>query len=154
MMSSWNILRILSNHCRKKYTLEVVDVRRSSLFNKKQPFMLKKNTINFLIALIVCVIFLLIGSALYSIDDIIILPKVGHLERPVAFTHGLHSKNYGLKCIDCHHTGKKIKCSSCHLRQDQVAIINIKGAYHQQCLGCHRKISGPLGCSRCHKVVR
>jgi hypothetical protein len=116
--------------------------------------MIKKIINNYLSTVIVFVMLLLICSALYSINDIIVLPKVGHLEPPVTFTHGLHSKNYGLKCIDCHHTGKIIKCSSCHKRQDQVAVINLKGAYHQQCLGCHRKISGPLGCSRCHKMIK
>jgi hypothetical protein len=116
--------------------------------------MLKKIFIDFSIALVVFGMLFLAGSVLYSNEDIIVLPKVGHLEPPVTFTHGLHSKNYNLKCIDCHHTGKNIKCSSCHKRQDQLAVINLKGAYHQQCLGCHRKISGPLGCSRCHKMIK
>jgi len=94
------------------------------------------------------------SGALYSVEDIMILPKVGHRQPPVAFTHRAHANHYGLKCVDCHHTGENTKCSQCHLIRDQAAIINLKGAFHQQCLGCHRKLSGPLGCSRCHKITR
>jgi hypothetical protein len=94
--------------------------------------------------------FICIGSALYSVDDVIILPKTGHRKPPIVFKHKAHNQDYGAKCIECHHTGKNIKCASCHMRRDQDAIISLKGAFHQQCQGCHRKTSGPKGCGKCH----
>jgi hypothetical protein len=92
-----------------------------------------------------------VTGALYSIGDDIILPKTGHRKPPILFTHKAHSESYGAKCVDCHHTGKNEKCSVCHMRRDQGNIINLKGAFHQQCLGCHRKSSGPKACGRCHR---
>jgi len=108
---------------------------------------IKKNGVT-----IVIVIAALFASAsvLYSVEDMIILPKTGHRKPPVTFSHAAHSKNYSTKCTDCHHIGENTKCSSCHLRRDQGAVINLKAAFHQQCVACHRKVSGPLGCSRCH----
>lgn len=95
-------------------------------------------------------LFALTGT-LYSIEDVVVLPKTGHRKPAIEFSHKAHADSYGAKCIDCHHTGKNIKCSECHLRRDQGAIINLKGAYHQQCHNCHRKTSGPKGCDRCHR---
>jgi hypothetical protein len=92
----------------------------------------------------------LLSGALYSIEDVIVLPKTGHRKAPITFRHRAHTEDYGAKCSECHHTGKNVKCSSCHLRHDRGNIINLKGAFHQQCLGCHRKTSGPKGCGRCH----
>ncbi|OHD66875.1 MAG: hypothetical protein A2176_12495 [Spirochaetes bacterium RBG_13_51_14] len=97
---------------------------------------------------------IILGGALLSVQDIIILPKTGHRKPPIAFNHKAHTERYGAKCIDCHHTGKNAACSTCHLRSDRGAVINLKGAFHQQCHNCHRKTSGPKGCSRCHKSAR
>ncbi len=94
------------------------------------------------------------AGALFSVEDVIVLPKTGHRKPPITFSHRAHAEDYGIKCVNCHHTGKNIKCSRCHLRRDKGNIINLKGAFHQQCLGCHRKTSGPKGCGRCHHNVR
>ena len=91
---------------------------------------------------------------LFSLDDIIELPKTGHRKPAILFDHKLHSENYVAKCVECHHKGNEEKCSDCHLKRDQGNIINIKGAYHQQCRDCHRKTSGPKACGRCHKKIK
>ncbi len=82
------------------------------------------------------------------------LPKTGHRKPVIAFNHRYHVERYGTECIDCHHKGQNRNCSDCHLRRDQGEIINIKGAYHQQCHDCHRKTKGPKACSRCHIRVK
>ncbi|HOT46224.1 MAG TPA: cytochrome c3 family protein [Spirochaetota bacterium] len=94
---------------------------------------------------------LLLAGIAYSVEDVIVLPKTGHRKPPITFSHRAHTDDYGAKCIECHHAGKNVKCSTCHLRHDRGNLINLKGAFHQQCLGCHRKTSGPKGCGRCHQ---
>lgn len=96
----------------------------------------------------------LFTGVLFSIEDTVVLPKTGHRKPPIVFNHKAHAENYGAKCIDCHHTGKNSKCSNCHMNRDQGTIINLKGAFHQQCQGCHRKTSGPKGCGRCHQGAK
>lgn len=78
------------------------------------------------------------------------LPKTGHRKPVIAFNHRYHVERYDTECIDCHHKGGNKKCKECHLRRDQGKIINLKGAYHQQCHDCHRKTAGPKACGRCH----
>ncbi|MDY6967438.1 MAG: cytochrome c3 family protein [Spirochaetota bacterium] len=88
---------------------------------------------------------------LFSVEDQFVLQKTGHRKPPIIFNHKAHSEDYDTNCIDCHHKGKNLKCSKCHLKMHQGKVINIKGAFHQQCHNCHRKTSGPKGCGRCHK---
>ena len=95
--------------------------------------------------------FILITPALLSVEDKFVLPKTGHRKPPIVFNHKAHAEDYDASCVDCHHKGKNLKCSKCHLKMDQGKVINIKGAFHQQCHNCHRKTSGPKGCGRCHK---
>jgi hypothetical protein len=95
--------------------------------------------------------FLFTTNAVLPVEDMIILPKTGHRKPPILFSHKLHSTNHGVECTECHQNGENIKCSSCHLRRDQGNIINLKGAFHQQCHDCHRKTSGPKACGRCHR---
>ncbi len=78
------------------------------------------------------------------------LPKTGHRKSPIKFDHNKHIENYKTECIDCHHKKSNKKCSSCHSNRDKGEIINLKGAFHQQCHDCHRKTSGPKACGRCH----
>jgi hypothetical protein len=115
---------------------------------------MKLNTIYNRVTVLTALFIFLLTGVLFSIEDVIILPKTGHRKPPITFSHRAHSEDYGATCIECHHTGKNIKCSTCHLRRDKGNIINLKGAFHQQCLGCHRKSSGPKGCGRCHSDRR
>lgn len=95
-----------------------------------------------------CLLF--IPFKLFALEDVIKIPKTGHMKPQISFTHKAHSEDYDIKCIQCHHKGKNQRCSECHKRRDQDNVINIKGAFHQQCHDCHRKTSGPRACGRCH----
>jgi hypothetical protein len=73
----------------------------------------------------------------------------------VVFTHGDHT-GYADKCEDCHHRPGKVdavaSCRECHgLAASAPDRPGLKGAYHRQCMDCHRKAgSGPLACEGCH----
>lgn len=93
----------------------------------------------------------------------------GGKTRPeVTFPHNRHAEA-GLSCKDCHHVykdgknvldegtleaGKEgIRCSACHR---QKSGLNLEQAFHNQCIGCHRKYwkekkkTGPHFCGGCH----
>lgn len=67
-------------------------------------------------------------------------------------------------CAGCHHLGPIEKkqtippCSTCHTvrKEPERETPTLLGAYHQQCLGCHRHMGGteeemPQDCAGCHK---
>ena len=73
------------------------------------------------------------------------------------------------KCARCHSGGEEgdsMACQECHAsdRFDAEYLKSIasspylyhidkpglKGAYHQNCMGCHKKMDGPTGCQDCH----
>jgi hypothetical protein len=67
-------------------------------------------------------------------------------------------------CAGCHHLGpieKKqtiAQCSTCHTvrKEPERETPTLLGAYHQQCLGCHKHMGGteeemPQDCTGCHK---
>ena len=90
-------------------------------------------------------------------------------QRPaVNFPHESHMG--ALECLACHHdyddNGKNvlaenlikegnqaILCGSCH---DAAADVDLKKAFHRQCMGCHRDLrksgdpTGPELCGECH----
>lgn len=106
---------------------------------------MKKLTLPILIA--VSGTFLMIG-VLWAIQDPLILEnKYGKVE----FSHEKHSS---LKCQDCHHTLKEGEkspklCGECHKAE---AEISRKKAFHDNCKGCHKKMSqGPVKCKECHQ---
>jgi len=69
-------------------------------------------------------------------------------------------------CLPCHREGAELAevgCSDCHLvdryaarddGDDMPAYHNdtpgLIGAYHLNCISCHRAIDGPVGCEDCH----
>lgn len=72
-------------------------------------------------------------------------------------------------CRRCHANSRATKakaCGSCHPAQRFSAAYlaeieskpflyhtdkpGLKGAFHQKCLGCHKKMDGPTGCEDCH----
>ena len=75
----------------------------------------------------------------------------------------------GQKCAQCHPDGAKEQpraCQACHpanpfstaslkeqadSRRHHRDILGLKGAYHQACMGCHKEMSGPIGCQDCHQ---
>jgi hypothetical protein len=67
-------------------------------------------------------------------------------------------------CAGCHHLGPIEKnqtiaqCSTCHTtrKEPERETPTLLGAYHQQCLGCHKHMGGteeemPQDCAGCHK---
>jgi len=86
----------------------------------------------------------------------------------VTFSHNRHVEG-GLSCKECHHVyenGKNvlneskleegnqgIRCSACHGPKFR---IDLERAFHNQCIGCHRKLfkerkrTGPRFCGQCH----
>jgi hypothetical protein len=70
-------------------------------------------------------------------------------------------------CVRCHKNSGAtavVACKDCHkaqpfsgaaLREKSKTayhddILGLKGAYHQNCTGCHRRMGGPTGCQDCH----
>jgi hypothetical protein len=92
----------------------------------------------------------------------------GRTRPAVTFPHNRHAEA-GLSCKDCHHIykdgenvleegaleeGKEgIHCSACHHPNSR---LNLEQAFHDQCIGCHRKDlkenkkTGPRFCGGCH----
>ena len=67
-------------------------------------------------------------------------------------------------CKGCHHNAPlqaksmALQCSTCHMNRQQAegARPTLLGAYHQQCLGCHKQMVQtekklPQNCTGCHK---
>jgi len=86
-------------------------------------------------------------SILYHLTD---------LYTPVKFSHKAHT-GYAENCTVCHHHKSEVEktpaCRECHgLPFKTLAKPGLKGAYHRQCMNCHRESgSGPLGCEACHE---
>ncbi|MCX7874701.1 MAG: cytochrome c family protein [Melioribacteraceae bacterium] len=82
------------------------------------------------------------------------------LYKPVTFTHRLHAEMSDMAggCKMCHHynpPGKIIGCIDCHqIERNRIDISkpDLKGAYHQQCMNCHRQWSGKVECESCHEL--
>lgn len=97
------------------------------------------------------------GDAAAS-PDVLVLDKLSDLYMPVVFPHRLHAGMGAMAggCASCHHqsTGDTYgRCDTCHgLTSDPKTprVPNLKGAYHRQCLSCHREWSGDTKCEVCH----
>ena len=84
----------------------------------------------------------------------------------VFFSHENHMEAF--ECLDCHHdyqNGENVldedeldedgsaRCAACHTKG---ASIELKTAYHRQCMGCHRQVNKqeaarlPITCGDCH----
>jgi len=95
--------------------------------------------------------------------DILTINKIkakNDFYKPVIFSHRLHSEMSDMSggCETCHHynpTGKILKCSDCHSENrvgDDIHKPDLKGAYHQQCMNCHKEWSHEIECNSCHKT--
>lgn len=101
-------------------------------------------------------IFLAIPLCGEAQPDTISIGAISKIYEPLKFTHDKHMEIES-NCSACHHhseQGATPTCASCHSDGDKVAkkrnIIGLKDAYHGLCIGCHKKISGPSGCTGCH----
>jgi len=90
--------------------------------------------------------------------ELIVIDQMVDRYNPVYFSHRIHAQmsNMGGGCEGCHHfntSGPILKCSSCHessRKREDVSIPDLKGAYHRQCMDCHREWSHDTGCNTCH----
>lgn len=91
-------------------------------------------------------------------NDIIILDKLSSIYVPVVFPHKLHASMESMSdgCTVCHHhstNGKPEACEKCHGREANAEDLRqpgLRGAYHRQCLSCHREWSHETDCILCH----
>ena len=90
--------------------------------------------------------------------EMVVIDSLADAYEPSVFTHKLHAEMASMAggCESCHHfnpPGKVQECSSCHLPEPMVDINrpSLKGAYHRQCLNCHREWSHTTNCIVCHE---
>ena len=94
--------------------------------------------------------------------DSMVLATLENLYGPVIFDHKQHAEmsEMGLECATCHHyspEGRIPPCGECHQAEGvsvNLSQPNLKGAYHRQCLSCHREWSHETKCVVCHVSVR
>lgn len=82
---------------------------------------------------------------------------------PVKFAHRAHAKMSEMSggCARCHHynlTGAVLACRTCHAVATQsknadLSKPGLKGAYHRQCVNCHRESGLDTNCDgSCHRA--
>ncbi len=91
--------------------------------------------------------------------DRVMLAHLEDIYEPVAFDHKGHADMAQMStgCTVCHHHTPEGEdhpaCRSCHLDtagHEDSAMPGLKGAYHRQCLSCHREWSHDTACNACH----
>ncbi len=90
--------------------------------------------------------------------ELITIDKLARVYEPSIFTHKLHAEMSEMSggCITCHHynpPGKVLACIECHepsKKRTDISKPGLTGAYHQQCLSCHREWSHKTNCTVCH----
>jgi len=81
--------------------------------------------------------------------------------QPVQFAHRAHAKMSEMSggCVQCHHynlTGAVLACRTCHAvntasKNADLSKPGLKGAYHRQCVNCHRESGLDTKCDgACH----
>ena len=90
--------------------------------------------------------------------DFFVLDALSEIYVPVIFPHKLHAAMTDMAggCAVCHHRnppGDILGCAECHGGPSNPVNLSqpsLKGAYHRQCLGCHREWSHETDCVVCH----
>lgn len=87
--------------------------------------------------------------------DIVILDQVPGCYGSVRFDHRLHvgMSNIGDGCKVCHHTEAIETCRTCHDPTSSAVTtesLGLRGAYHRQCLSCHKTWAHENACGFCH----
>jgi hypothetical protein len=92
--------------------------------------------------------------------DLVILNQLEDAYLPVPFDHRGHAEMAEMigGCASCHHYTPEGQehpaCRTCHAIADAEANIDqpgLRGAYHQQCLNCHRDWINEKDCDTCHR---
>ena len=91
--------------------------------------------------------------------DLVILDELEDRFLPVPFDHRGHAEMADMTrgCEVCHHYtpagAEHPACRTCHEitpRREDIRKPGLKGAYHRQCLNCHREWTGTKRCEMCH----
>lgn len=91
--------------------------------------------------------------------EVLIMGKVSKEYGPVIFSHQLHAGMSQMSggCYGCHHYNSTsmaiLSCRECHpgsRAREDISMPDLKGAYHRQCMGCHRQWSKGTECTSCH----
>lgn len=94
--------------------------------------------------------------------ELIVINQIIDRYSPVYFSHKIHAQMSKMSggCKGCHHyntSGPILKCINCHetsRKRVNVTLPDLKGAYHRQCMECHREWSHETGCNSCHKLKK
>lgn len=92
--------------------------------------------------------------------DVVVIDELADHYGPVVFDHFLHVGmcEFGGRCDNCHHNAETDRevaaCKTCHpadAAETEIEQPGLKGAYHRQCLSCHREWSHENACGFCHE---
>ena len=94
--------------------------------------------------------------------ELIVIDQITDRYGPVYFSHKIHAQMSNMcgGCETCHHhntSGPILQCNSCHSasrKREDVSVPDLKGAYHRQCMDCHREWSHENGCNTCHTLKK
>jgi len=96
-------------------------------------------------------------SATNSGPEVVLIDRLSEQYVPVIFAHKLHAQMAEIAggCVVCHHfnpSRRILACQECHSAASpgNLAKPGLKGAYHRQCLNCHREWSHETECAVCH----
>jgi hypothetical protein len=91
--------------------------------------------------------------------SVVLLDELEDRFLPVPFDHAGHARMAKMTqgCVVCHHhtpeNTEHPACQTCHEKSSKREDIHkpgLKGAYHRQCMSCHREWSGESQCDACH----
>ena len=94
--------------------------------------------------------------------EVILIDMLTEQYGPVIFAHEYHASMSRMSggCENCHHYSDDLSkiqsCVECHPKQSSLTSIekpSLKGAYHRQCLNCHREWAHENACEFCHKQI-
>jgi len=91
--------------------------------------------------------------------DVIRIDRMARYYSPVPFAHKIHADMSEMNggCANCHHYNQQsdtpAACVECHPSTSGEGTLDqpgLKGAYHRQCLNCHRDWAHENACEYCH----
>lgn len=97
-----------------------------------------------------------------NVKAIVKIDTLSQLYQASIFKHKLHAEMSAFSeagCAACHHNNRTDEiqaCIACHepsAQRENLAIIGLKGAYHGQCLNCHRSWNHENDCRKCHLEI-
>jgi len=92
--------------------------------------------------------------------ELFVIDEISDRYKPVYFSHKIHAQMSIISggCENCHHhntSGPILRCNTCHessRQREDISLPDLKGAYHRQCMDCHREWSHETGCNSCHTL--